>query len=250
MITKFSIFIYTHSDCTFIWPVLIGQFDKWVDKDIEVHFVYNSSFKNIQEHNIPKSWILHTYDEKLIWTKRVHSILLEIPSEYVLFIHEDWLPTGKVDKKILDDVIKFMDNQPADYMMSYSHIITTSAQKGIETGYPDYFYYKEGHHVFQPSIWRKTTFEEFTHVLNKMKTENEGPDCLNFMGTKKCYAVQNEKTVTKLRSTNSLFFPHMHALAEGQWTFIKYPNLRALIESYGINTNTRGIHTQWEVDTQ
>ena len=41
--------VYTHSDCSFIWHVLIDLINKYVDKEIDIHFVYNDSFKDIDK---------------------------------------------------------------------------------------------------------------------------------------------------------------------------------------------------------
>jgi len=70
------------------------------------------------------------------------------------------------------------------------------------------------------------------------------------MSKKNCWSVQNRSTVTSLRTTNSLIFPHMHALSQGLWNFTKYPTLKKFLEEFGIDTNTRGVHTWWELDTQ
>ena len=71
-----------------------------------------------------------------------------------------------------------------------------------------------------------------------------------FMRNKNCYSVQNIKTIRQYRTTNSLIFPHMHVLSEGLWNFNKYPTLKGLLDEYEIDTNSRGIHTWWELDTQ
>ena len=147
-------------------------------------------------------------------------------------------------------MISFMKENQCNYLLSYSHISTTSRQSGIFSGYKDYYYYKENNHIFQPAIWKKDIFEEFCYVFNKTKNQNEDNDCLNFMSKKNCYSIQNIETVISLRTTNSLLFPHMHALSEGLWNFKKYPSLQLLLESYGVDTTTRGVHSWWELDTQ
>jgi len=240
--------IYTHSDCSFIWPALVDLVNKHVE--LEVHFLYNDSFIELDSHNIPKHWIKHTYDEKMIWTDRVLSVLNDIKEDYLLFIHEDWLPTNKVSNSIVNDMTTFMSKNDIDFLLSYAHISTTSIQDGIPTGYDNYFYYKEISHIFQPAIWKISTLKEFCTTLKKAKNQNEDYDCLNFMSNKKCFSVQNIETVTTLRTTNSLFFPHMHALSQGLWNFTKYPTLKSLLDSYNIDTNSVGVHTWWELDTQ
>lgn len=245
---KTPLLIYTHSDCSFIWPALIDLVNKNVE--LEIHFAYDKTFKDLEKHNIPINWIKHVYDDSMIWTDRIATILNEIDDKYVLFIHEDWLPTNKVTNVVVNDMVMFMEKNEIDYLLSYSHISTTSIQEGIPTTYDDYFFYKEKNHIFQPAIWKTKTFKEFSNTLKKGKNQNEDEDCLNFMGSKKCFSVQNIKTVTSLRTTNSLFFPHMHALSQGLWNFTKYPQLKELLNSYDIDTDSRGIHSWWELDTQ
>jgi hypothetical protein len=143
-----------------------------------------------------------------------------------------------------------MKRMNSGYLLSYSHISTTSKHEGIFTGHADYYYYPEKDHIFQPALWKMDVFREFCDVLKKKKTENEDSESRAFMSKKNCYSVQNIKTVTSLRTTNSLMFPHMHALSEGLWNFIKYPTLQSFLESFGIETRTRGVHTWWELDSQ
>lgn len=249
MNSKISLFIYTHSDCSFIWPALIGQINSYVE-GIDIHFAYNNTLDDIEKYNIPKNWIKHTYVDNIIWTKRIESILNEIDSDYVLFIHEDWLPINKVSGKLLNEMAEIMNKNNWDYLLSYAHYSVVESQSGIFTGYDDYYFYKEDSHIFQPAIWKKSVFQEFSSSLHKAKNQNEDEDCLRFMRNKNTYSVQNVKTVRQYRTTNSLIFPHMHALSEGLWNFTKYPSLKKLLDDYNIDTNSRGIHTWWELDTQ
>jgi len=250
MNSTISILIYTHSDYSFIWPALIGQIDKYMDKDFEIHFLYNDTIDDINLYDIPKNWIKHVYNDNLIWTKRVNSVLSKIKSEYILFLHEDWIPIGNVSKKLLEKMCDFMTDNNWDYLLSYSHFSVTDNQPGIFTGYDDYYFYKGDSHIFQPAIWKHSVFEEFSSTLDKAKNQNEDQECLSFMRNKNTYEVQNVKTVRQYRTTNSLIFPHMHVLSEGLWNFTKYPTLKKLLGGYGIDTDSRGIHTWWELDTQ
>jgi len=247
---KISILIYTHDEYSFIWKVIFLLCQKYI-KDIPVHVLYNND-ANMEEVKkyIPDDYIHHTYDTSLIWTKRILKSLNEIDDDYVLFLHEDWLPIGDVKLTVLQSMIEFMNKINCGFLLSYAHISTTSIQPGIFTGYKDYYYYQEKNHVFQPAIWNKNIFKNFCQIFNKTKCHNEDRDCLDFMYHNNCWSVQNIETVTSLRTTNSLMFPHMHALSQGLWNFTKYPTLKNFLDSFGIDTNSRGIHTWWELDTQ
>lgn len=248
--TTISILVYTHSEYSFMWKPMSDLLKKFV-KDIDIHWLFeDSADNNLVNLYVPTEWYKHTYNEKMIWTKRVLKCLTEINDDYILFLHEDWLPINNIYLDVLNKMTAFMNSQKCGFLLSYSHISTTSIQDGIFTGFKDYYYYQERNHIFQPAIWNKNVFIEFCSVLNKSKHQNEDHDCLNFMKNKNCWSVQNRETVTTLRTTNSLLFPHMHALSEGLWNFTKYPTLKEFLESFGVETHTRGIHTWWELDTQ
>jgi hypothetical protein len=216
-----------------------------------IHWLMNET-SNTDEciQMIPTRYTIHYFSESDIWTKRVGKCLQTISDEYVLFLHEDWLPINTISPTILSTMVDFMKKVNCGFLLSYSHISTTSRETGIFSGYENYYFYPERNHIFQPAIWKKTIFQEFCDNLNKHKNQNEDPECLQFMGQRNCWSVQNLPSVTTLRTTNSLFFPHMHALSEGLWNFTKYPTLKQFLESFGIDTSTRGVHPWWELDTQ
>jgi len=245
-----AILVYTHSEYYFLWDIMISLIIKYVDKNIQVVWLTNDTTELYLKDKIPNNWIYCIYSESLIWTKRVGHCLNQLSYEYVLFLHEDWLPIGNCQSEQLNNMIKFMKEESCNYLLSFSHISTTSSQEGIYSGTKNYYFYKEKNHIFQPAIWKMDIFKEFCFSLNKSKCQNEDWECLNFMSTKNCWSIQNRETVLSLRTTNSLFFPHMHALSEGLWNFTKYPTLKLLLESYGVDTSTRGTHSWWELDTQ
>ena len=260
MKSKTPLLIYTHSDYSFIWPALIGQVEKYV-KDVEIHFGYNNTLGDISRYNIPSHWVLHTYDDSLIWTEKVNQLLKQFESKYVLFIHEDWLPTNYVHGSIMDDMTLFMDEVNCGFLLSYINPDhgrvnrgindpNGASQFGIPSKYNDYYFYREDSHIFQPAIWNKSIFEEFTDTLKKSKNQNEDHECLEFMRRKNAYSIQGEQDIVNKRTTTSLYFPHMHVLSEGLWNFAKYPALKELLDGYGIDTNSRGIHTWWALGWQ
>jgi hypothetical protein len=250
MNSNICILIYTHSEYGFLWDILLDLINKYVDKSIQIIWLTNDNTEEILKNKIPKEYIYYSYSDSLIWTKRVWNCIKELKYEYILFLHDDWIPIESVSSKILNDMVNFMNKQSCDFLLSYSHISVTSVQEGIYSGIKDYYFYRESSHIFQPAIWKTQTFIDFCYILDKKKTENEDGDCLRFMSNKNCWSIQNRETVTSLRTTNSLFYPHMHVLSQGLWNFTKYPTLKTLLESYNIDTSTRGVHSWWELDTQ
>jgi len=63
-----------------------------------------------------------------------------------------------------------------------------------------------------------------------------------------CYAIKYTKSNDV--SIPTLYFPHIHAMCGGKWTFKRYPQLKTLLESYNIDTTSRGICNSWMTDFQ
>jgi hypothetical protein len=250
MNSNICILIYTNSEYGFLWDILLDLINKYVDKNIQIIWLTDDNTDEVLKNKIPKEYNYYTYSDSLIWTKRVWNCIKELKYKYILFLHDDWIPIGNVFNETLNNMVDFMTKYSCDFLLSYSHISVTSKQEGINSGIKDYYFYKESSHIFQPAIWKRDTFIDFCFTLNKKKTENEDGDCLRFMSNKNCWSIQNRETVTSLRTTNSLFYPHMHVLSQGLWNFTKYPTLKILLESYNIDTSTRGVHSWWELDTQ
>lgn len=248
---KTPMLLCSHSSFTFLMPAVIGQIEKYVSSDIDIHFCIDNTF-DLSKCQIPSNWKISRYDDGILYTTRM-AILIDslIQSDYFLLVHEDWIPTGFVKGEILDMMAKWMETNNVDYLLSYAHYSVVESQEGIPVeGYPDYRFYKEDSHIIQPEMWKTSTFKNFCTSLHKVRNQTEDQECLAFMRQRNCYSVQNYKTVRSLRTTNSLMFPHMHALSQGLWNSTKYPTLLSLLESYGIDTSSRGAHPWWELDTQ
>jgi hypothetical protein len=287
MINKVPILIYTHSEYSFLWKAMIPLMEEHAF-DSEVHFCYDKSAPaELIKNMVPSRWILHTYDESMVWTDRVLKALNEMNSEYILFLHEDWLPIAKIDLSILSNMAEFMKSRNIGFLNSHgcapfvdkgnielagpitigeigrkyinllekrgenvSSVLSDYAN-GIYTGYEDYYFYREPDgHVFQPAIWRYSVLKELCTQFKIPKNENENWDVRFFLWDKQTWSVRNIKTMDSILSMNSLFFPHMHALSAGQWNFQRYPSLKALLNKYGIDTTTRSAHPWWMIGIQ
>jgi hypothetical protein len=243
-----SILIYSHSEYSFLWSALFSLFSKHVDKAIPVHFLINDSTEKKELEIVPENFVTHTYSESLIWTDRVLKALGEITDSHILFLHEDWLPIGAVTAERLEEVEGFMREKNCGYLLSYSDKVWFDNEHA-PTRDPDYEYVKINNHVFQPAIWSRDTFMEFCSVFKVPKNMNENSSCLNFMGERNCWSVQNIDTERYARSVNSFFYPHAHVLARGLWAVGRYPNILAFLEHLQIDHTTRGHDLEWEKDT-
>ncbi len=241
-----AVLTYTHDEYSFIWPATFPLFKKYIDPAIPVHILYNSDAnqETIEKH-IPSDYFHHTYDPSLIWTKRVLKALNEINEDYILFLHEDWLPIGDVKNSVIDNMLSFMKDKDCSFLLSHGN--PYSYGELIPSGYEGYSFKRAPFHLFQPAIWRKDTFIKFCTDLDLTKINNEGGSSFEYMSKYICYTIQHDTTLRKIETTNSLFYPGMHVLAQGCWTRNRYGDkIRELLEPYGVDTSTRPSHTWWE----
>jgi hypothetical protein len=193
----------------------------------------------------PPGWRVFIYDTKLSWSMRVKTCLDTIDSEYLIYIQEDWLLIDYLSNERIKYCIDFMKDCSCEFLLSLPCNIGDTY---CDIDYYGYQFIKIFSHYFQPAIWKKTLLNEIC-LLDIPLSENESEKCFNLTKERNCFAA-NSINYPKELSTRSFFFPHMHAIFQGKWTFVKYPSLKALVESYGIDTTTRGVDDTWEIDYQ
>jgi hypothetical protein len=255
-----GLLLYTHSEYSFFWKVFVGQYKQWCN-DLPVYFLtYSTTPADLLAKEIPSSWTKIYYDPTDTWTDRVKTGLMQLQTDYVLFLHEDWIPVAPVSMERLEEIAAFMKQKGIGCILSFhnfgcdldcSHTQLPGKKKEFEeTQDKAYKYQNEPHHFFQPAMWDRERFLLYTHRLLKTKHQNEDLDSLYFWSLQNCWSVQNMETQSTIRTMNSYMYPHIHALSEGKWNLTKYPTLKPLLESYGLETETRGDHPWWELDTQ
>lgn len=234
------ILVYTHSEYSFLWKAAIPLLEKYA-KGFQIIWCCDS----LLDYKLPNSWILYTYDTSLSWGFRVKGCLETINSEYVLYIQEDWLLIDYMDSEKIENCIEFMNINDCEFLMSYPNNIREEA---YTSKYENYVFIKIFSHYFQPGIWKKSLLHELC-ALNGGIHEYESEKYFSISKSRNCFSTYNVRH-TKDLSTRSLFFPHMHAIFQGKWTFFKYPCLKALVEAYGIDTSTRETDISWIPDVQ
>ena len=234
------ILLYTHSEYSFLWKATIPLLERYA-KDFHIIWCCDS----LLDFKIPDTWTLYTYDPSLTWGYRVKGCLETIQSDYVLYVQEDCLLIDKIQPDRIEHCLEFMKHVDCEFLMSYPNNLRESI---LTSKYENYIFIKIFSHYMQPGIWKKSLLHEICS-LNVPLNENETEKCFSITKTRNCYATYNIQH-KKDMSTRSLFFPHMHSIYQGKWTFFKYPCLKALVEAYGIDTTTRSIDTTWIPDIQ
>jgi hypothetical protein len=234
------ILVYTNSEYSFLWKATIPLLEKYA-KGFHIIWCCDS----LLDYKIPDSWTLYIYDPSLPWGYRVKGCLETIKTDYLIYIQEDWLLIDSIDPEKISYCLDFMRELKCEFLMSYPNNPRNNIY-GSE--YENYIFVSIFSHYFQPGIWKKTLLNEICS-LGLPLNENETEKCFSISKDRNCFALFNTLHKNDM-TTRAFFFPHMHAINQGKWTFLKYPCLKALIEAYGIDTSTRGIDTTWLTNFQ
>lgn len=233
------ILLYTHSEYSFIWNATISLLEKYAP-NYEIYWFSDSLLNYV----LPANFKACIYDPKLNWSLRLRKYVDVINSDYFIYLQEDWLLTNTIDEEKVKYLVNYMKDKAIDFMMSYRRGRAEYIDKSIYDGYA--FFKIEGHY-FQPAIWNKKLFMKILDLDIPLR-DCESSIVNNVTESAKCYSI----IYTKGRDVSipTLYFPHMHAINNGKWTFIRYPQLKSLVESYGIDTTTRGISNEWITEYQ
>ena len=235
--SKISILLYSHSDYSFLWKATIPLLVKYAS-EMKIYFLCDST----ANFEIPESWTTILYDPTTtVWSERINIALNLLPSEYIVYLQEDWLLIEPLKLDVFEYLLEFMECKDSEFLMSYAWDNTNTDD--ISTIYDGYILQPMPHgHLMHPAIWKKSLLEKICEKPLTLK--NYEGSTRDLTRDHNCYCVTNTNNYIGL-ITKSLFFPHYHALNGGRWVFKRFPELQELLESYGIDTSIREIETEW-----
>jgi len=240
---KICILLYSHSDYNDIWDVCFGQIYKYINiDDIEIIFCVNS----LNNYKIDNRINVLNYNDNLVYTDRILSVLDSIKYKYILFLHEDWIITKKLNINVINTYIDIMEQNNLYHIRSYKNYGPCERivyERVIETPFEDNIlksipFNAENFVSLQPGIWEKNVFKEIfsLHCKNLENRINNDLDWkLKYRNN--FYYEEN----TNLDSEHSLSFPHIHSVAYGKWEFNNSKNLKNILNEYNIDIMKRGI---------
>jgi len=237
------ILVYTHSEYSFLWKATIPLLQRYAS-GFTIYWITDS----MGEYTLPSDWILRTYEPSTAWSFRILPVLDEFQDKYVIYLQEDWLLIDYLSPERFYIMTQIMDLTDCKFLMSYACPTWMNFTERPVANYKNMAFYRQPRHYFQPAIWKKTLLQEvFATPFGIADCET---DRCNIITSKIFCMGVRDSDYPKYYTTTSPLFPHMHAMVTGKWTFKKYPTLKVLLESFGIDTTTRGIDTTWTLEFQ
>lgn len=228
---------YTHSDYSDVWPILIGQTNKYLKNKKKYLFTNNLNNFSFDE------WTVLLYDETDSYQKRFFSCLEQVDSDIVIFHHEDMFLLKQPNIDLLNKLIFYIKNNKYDLI------------KLCKASYDDNFHqllepniYKNPNNLLfsiQPTIIKKSlllSIYKHTNGNNIWEFEKNSNNLVNFMNLNSCYYFDSSETKRGLFHWDSNLYPYIAtAVVKGKWDYESYNNeLSILHDAYKIDPSLRG----------
>ncbi len=261
MIENLTIFLNTHSRCSDCWPAFFGQLKKhWPDHPPVVaavdYDVYNPLIITADvtdEHRRQSAELIeltsrrklafgdsrarvHVYDRDAAFGQQYLQGLSHVTTDYVLPVLEDYILMGDVDTAAMEEAVKLAgeEGKPVQLTNCVGRPIDDTTS-GRFSGFIARF-------TMQPTIW--PTSELLSRCVRFRSMPNPWEWELGYPGmpnTHSVYAPIEHGPKRGRVHHDSLIFPFIAtALDKGKWSTTVYPELRPLLEQYGIDPSVRG----------
>lgn len=227
---KPTIILYTHSDCSDVWPLFFGQVEKYMSD-------YNiTTFVNKVHVDIPDYVTTIIYNDKDPYTKRLRDCLNQIDDEVLLFIHEDMILLDEIKHDLIEQYSEYVLRKDVNSVkliyVGDSHIEASIDSTLVKNNYSKF--------SIQPTILTKEYFLTILDIKSELNIwdferaiVNSGGDYMVKLGS--------EKKRGKYHY-DSIVFPYIAtAIVKGKWNHKEYKDeITSLFTEYQLSTN-RGI---------
>jgi len=241
--TDCFLFTYTHSSCIDLWNMYFDSIDSHFPlvKSVVACNTISEEFKN------------HTfrlYDESKNYCQEVVRVLESCKEEYFIYMQEDFILYGDVDKESLSNYINLMD----DTNLSFIRLIKCGDVSDYRifqnsdlfwTSPPPMKHRSINSFSMQPTIWKKSKFIEMYKKVNLPQFKEDDfsyPTAMNDLGIQGAYCYRGEAKRKGSMHYDSSVFPYTAtAIVKKKWNMSQYGNeLEPLHIKYGIDVSIRG----------
>lgn len=228
---------YSHSDYSDIWPLMIGQSEKFLNG--KTKYLITDKTDSFDT----KDWNVICYNDPLPYQQRVYESLAKIKEEIVIFHHEDMFLLDQPQFDKIDFLIEQVKGGTIDMIKltkaAYSNSQTTMFGENI---------YKNPLNLsfaIQPTIIKTETLYNIykaTRGNSIWEFEKNSNNYVNFLNFKSCYYFDGTENKRGRFHWDSNVYPYIAtAVVKGKWDFEHYPDeLSEILKLYDIDPERRG----------
>jgi len=232
-----NIVLYSHSEYSDLWVPALTRLQKHC-KYSKIYFVVDKIIDDtISTFNVVPVF----YDNNLHYNKRLLSALMQIPEEYVLFLHEDMILYNDVNNDLLKSHIDYMVNNKCDYI----RLIKSGVKSNLQI--IDGLYKIDSNDItfsITPTVWSKKFLIDIctkTPPTSIWDFEINGEIYLKNKSFNGLYTHNINNQLRGQFHYDSNIFPHMcSAIFKGRWNMEYKLELDELFSEFNIDKTLRG----------
>jgi|TARA_R110002020_G_scaffold44078_2_gene127380 hypothetical protein len=234
-----SLLMYSHSSYSDVWPLFVGQTEKYLSE------IKKYAFVDGKQEMLPADWNIISYDDELSYNRRMAYGLRHINTKYCILHHED-MPLYSAPQ--MDKLSELVDIMEKEKNVSFIRLIknTLSGERPFKS-YDNLFTVSAHSNllfVVQPTIWRTDKlFEVYykTEVNHIREFENESHWTCLAHGIEGLYYYDGAPQKGTYHFDSNIYPYVATAIVKGQWNMSGYPEeLGDLGKTYSIDFSKRG----------
>ena len=242
IMNNLSLAIYSHSSYYDCLTPCLDRFKRYCKYEFDHKFLLLDQEDNFEGYDILK------YTDAACYTARLVETVSQIPTDYLLFLHEDMILYEAVGEAYLDIAVKTIMKDDVDCIK-----LIKCDDNFIESSYRNSIFLKSipttANLLFavQPTLWNK---ESYVKVLKA----NPNKNIWQLEASGQGYAKENnynclytyDQRFDRKRGKyhyDSCTFPYIAtAIVKGKWNITDYPKeMIEMLDEYKIDPNVRGI---------
>lgn len=232
-----AFFVYTHSSYSDCWPLFFNQTKKYLPDFKKYIFV------DKELNSIPSNYQIILYNDNDSYQKRMVDCLNQLQENYCFLQHEDMFLYKKPNLELLQQYLALLKIKEIDFIK----LIKGGEIRDIpfENSSTLKIIPKDSKWIFtiQPSLWKtKKLIEVYNNAPGKTIWEAETlvQKYCRENDIKGLYHFNNEPKRGKYHFDSDIFPYIATAISKGKWVISEYPELKELLNIYGIDPKIRG----------
>ena len=215
---KFTYLIYTHIDYDDILDIHLKRLHKYFPTAPLSICTNNKDYIINKYSALYKINNIYEYDDTKPYGEKLRSVIHQINTEYIWFIHDVNILVGNIDPNIIQNLLSQIESNNIDQLRLMisgieSPILDSDIQYNKITGNSYYF-------SVCLAIWRKTILLDIASKFNTvMYRDIENTDIQSYVSQFNNYYLSSNKDTQFIGEGHylSYYIPYVHSLYQGLW---------------------------------
>ena len=236
--------IYTHSEYDDILEIHLKRLHKHFPTAPLSICTNNKDYIINKYSNVYKINKIYEYDDSKPYGEKLQSVIEQIDTKYIWFIHDVNILVGDIDPRIIQNILIYIESNKVDQLrLMISGIDTPILNSDIQFNkiIANSYYFS-----VCLAIWDKTILLDIvTKFKNTMYRDIENTDVQSYASKFNSYYLSSNKDTPFVGEGHYLshYIPYVHSLYQGRWITSSPTNNKLITDisnEYSIDLTKRG----------